>query len=822
MAGETSYKGGGQMMEAKHEYFEENCKNEVLDFLRDIFSDTDGYIEIRAITKKEGYENKQFFTKDISKIDFEELYELNQDGYNIYFGVCTRKEKKGTKFSVLEVPALWVDLDSKDYDSDMEKLEIHLQQKISEMGIEPSHIIASGHGFHIYFQLSEQKIITSDQDINDLESYITGLRNFFGGDAVQDLSRVLRLPGFANVKDEEDPVMCRLVKSDSSIKYDLSIFDSYKSTENKNVLKSDIDLGDIPKELPEKFNNLLKSNEIVRKTWNKNRDNLSDTSASGHDMALINLLHREGYTPEETAAVLMNAPYDKHDGRSPSYLAHSISKVFDTQKHGAEDDDHNSINRSNDLASRIIELIENSDMYLFHDSTEKPYAKIYMNGNKIIIGLRDQKFKSWVCRKVWESEKKPVRDDIFKSVLNILEAKAVFEGNEHELHNRVANKAPYIYIDLGGALAVKIKAKDWKVLRNPSVSFQSYSHQKDQCKPKKVNKGFIYKIFDYVNVQDNNEQLLFIANLVCSFIPDIPHPIDVFHGDQGSAKTTSLKVKKELVDPSILSSVCFPTKKEELLQAAAHHWYLMFDNISELPKGISDILCRIVTGEGFSKRELYSDDRDVIYSFRRCIGINGINLVPENPDLLERCLIFECKSISPDKRIDEKIFWEKFKRDKPKLLGSLFELISDVLDIYPTVTLTNKPRMADFAIYGCAVAKALGMTESDFMSAYESNIKIQNQVSIESNPISSVLMTFMSNKKNWTGPATKLLKELDPVAVKMNIDKSNKNYPKDPRWVWRKLKVVKPNLAALGYEVSKDDSDHSKGRKITIYNSNIK
>ena len=50
-----------------------------------------------------------------------------------------------------------------------------------------------------------------------------------------------------------------------------------------------------------------------------------------------------------------------------------------------------------------------------------------------------------------------------------------------------------------------------------------------------------------------------------------------------------------------------------------------------------------MTSTGLSKRRLYTDDEDVIYRFRRCVGINGINIAATKPDLLERALILHLK-----------------------------------------------------------------------------------------------------------------------------------------------------------------------------------
>ncbi len=65
------------------------------------------------------------------------------------------------------------------------------------------------------------------------------------------------------------------------------------------------------------------------------------------------------------------------------------------------------------------------------------------------------------------------------------------------------------------------------------------------------------------------------------------------------------------------------------------------------------MFCRAATGGAFSKRGLYSDDDDVFFDFRRCIMLNGINVVPSRPDLLYCSIILTLQDIRPWDRIEE-------------------------------------------------------------------------------------------------------------------------------------------------------------------------
>jgi len=250
---------------------------------------------------------------------------------------------------------------------------------------------------------------------------------------------------------------------------------------------------------------------------------------------------------------------------------------------------------------------------------------------------------------------------------------------------------------------------------------------------------------------------------------------------------------------------------------AQHHWYIPLDNLTVLSGWLSDSLCKTVTGDGFTKRELYSDDDDIIYSFRRCIGLNGINLVAVKPDLLDRCLIFELDPIPQNKRKEEMYFWRKFNEFKPKMLGAMFTVLSKAMKIYPNIKLDTKPRMADFAQWGCAISRVLGRTEKEFLEAYSNNIKTQNKEALDASPVAVAIIYFMGDVEKWEGSASELLKELNTVAEKLKLNTKDKRYPKDPSWLWRRIKEVRTNLMAVGINAIKDDSNrHSTGRRISI------
>lgn len=194
------------------------------------------------------------------------------------------------------------------------------------------------------------------------------------------------------------------------------------------------------------------------------------------------------------------------------------------------------------------------------------------------------------------------------------------------------------------------------------IVFTRYSNQIPQVYP---SKEYPPKIFDtfiaLLNVKDSEDnKLLFKVYVVSLFYPDIQHPALMLYGEKGTAKSTLMELIKILVDPSVIRTLAFSRNIESMVQKLAHNYICYFDNVSKISEAISDILCRAVTGSGFSKRELFTDDDDVIYNFKRCIGINGINLGATKSDLIDRGIIIEHTPIPKDRKRLLKEIWQKF------------------------------------------------------------------------------------------------------------------------------------------------------------------
>ncbi len=499
-----------------------------------------------------------------------------------------------------------------------------------------------------------------------------------------------------------------------------------------------------------------------------------------------------------------------HDGYFSAAAADLAKQGYEVRAVDDESADGESEHSKPSQADKLLNLVLGEDIELFHDQLRDGYVRIRIKDHYETCSCRSKQVRQHLARLSWEKWAKAPGAETIKTALNTLEAKACFDGPQHELHNRVAWHQGSIYYDLGDWRAIRVTANGWGVDDSSPTLFRRYSHQQAQGDP--LPGGNLDDLFRFVNLKGPDRILLKII-LVTSLVPGIAHPIPVGYGPQGSAKTTFFRILRRIIDPSVMETLSFPRNPTELVQQLDHHWMAAYDNISKLPDWAADALCRAVTGEGFSKRELYSDDEDIIYHFRRCIGLNGINIVAQKADLLDRSILLRLDPIPDESRIPEAQLWEEFEELRPSILGAALDALSRAMVLKDSIDLKQVPRMADFVIWGCAIAWALGLPEEDFLSAYGQNIRARNEEIVASSPVALAVSALVESRSDeWEGTATELLHSLNEMAEDRSIDTKAREWPKAPNALVRRLNEVQPNLAAEGIEI--ETKDYRKRQKL--------
>jgi hypothetical protein len=400
---------------------------------------------------------------------------------------------------------------------------------------------------------------------------------------------------------------------------------------------------------------------------------------------------------------------------------------------------------------------------LFHTPNGDSYATIDVDGRIQTWPVRSRDFRLYLQKLYFDASgrRQAAGAQAVAEAREVLEAIARIEGDQHEVFRRVAAVDGSIYLDLADDKwrCVEVTRSGWRVCDSSPVKFRRARGMLSLPVP--VRGGSIAELRPLVNAE-RDDWILFLAWLVAALRGVGPFPVLAVHGQQGSAKSTLCRVARMLVDPNQAPIRAAPRDPRDLMIAAMNGWVVALDNLSVVPPWLSDALCRLATGGGFSARSLYTDDDETIFDAQRPVVINGIEEIATRGDLLDRCVILTLPVIAEQCRQTEQEFWTAFRGVHARLLGALLDAVSTALRTVDSVKLETKPRMADFAIWATAAAPALGFTAADFNQAYGNNRQNAVAIEMEAAPITEPLQTVLdSNQGEWEGSFSELLKRLN-------------------------------------------------------------
>lgn len=459
-------------------------------------------------------------------------------------------------------------------------------------------------------------------------------------------------------------------------------------------------------------------------------------------------------------------------------------------------------------ATKLVELAVNSE--LFHDADGNGFARYPVEKHVEVAGVRNKRFRTWLSRLHFLKEGKAPSSQALQDAIGVLEGKAVFEGQKRTVHVRVAGDKNKIYIDLCNEnwQVVEVTAYGWRILDEAPVMFRRPKAMLPLPLP--VKGGSLNELRRFVHMEDS-DWVLFLGWLVAALRPVGPYPLLDLQGEHGSGKSTACRMARALVDPNSAPLRSEPREPRDLMIAANNGWTIALDNLSGIQAWLSDCLCRLSTGGGFSTRTLYSDDDETIFDATRPSILNGIEEVASRADLLDRCLLLNLPRIEQNERRPEAELWNTFEEARPRILGALFTAVAVALRNLPTTNLPVLPRMADFALWATAAEPGLGLAPGTFLATYQANRNAGNDVALESSPVGKAVMDFVVAVGEWSGTSTELLEQL----VSRADDKTRRldGWPKAARSLSGIIKRLAPNLRTTGVGVE-FRREGQKSRKI--------
>lgn len=514
--------------------------------------------------------------------------------------------------------------------------------------------------------------------------------------------------------------------------------------------------------------------KIYNKYTNNNINNNEDESRK--DFKFIIDLINSGYTDKEEIKQLFlqselfknkDIAHKKKVLERDDYLERTINKALESINEKEE--------KNYKQFHQILDLL--NDKTIFIDERDNSYIVIdYQN-----IRIESHKFEQYLTFECFENNIK-VNPQIINNIKSYLTYKAIKENKKYKLNVRFAGNDNEFYYQLSEENIVKIDKYDYSIIKNNTPLFK-WVNMKEQVLPKENGTDF-KKIWEYFNI-DDNQKLLFLVYIISLFIPNIPKPILIFSAERGAGKTTSTKLIKSLVDPSLLEITSFPRDLSSFSQMLDRSALICFDNLGKLQLWQSDALCRAYSGEATSKRKLYTDEEDVVFQYKRAIILNGINCPATREDILDRSILINLKRIKNYK--EERVIFNEWNALKPELLHLIFKTLAKALQIYDNTKINISARTADWLKWGYCIAESIkdGLGD-EFLECYKDNVTNQNDQVIENNVLVQAVLEFMEKQNNWQGSATDLYNILRAYVSDYGIV----GFPKSSSWLTRDLKSL--------------------------------
>jgi hypothetical protein len=451
---------------------------------------------------------------------------------------------------------------------------------------------------------------------------------------------------------------------------------------------------------------------------------------------------------------------------------------------------------------------------LFHTAAGTAFADLLINGHRETWPIRSKRFRGWLRRRYYQATGGAASAAEIRSTLDLLEARAQFDGPERAVHVRTTEHDGHIYLDLADEQwrAVDIGPDGWRVIGCPPVRFRRPAGILPLPVPQQG--GSIEALNSFLNLARRDDFVLIVAWLLAALRSSGPYPLLEISGEQGSAKTVLSKLLKALIDPNAAPVRSLSREERELMIAANNGYLLAFDNVSGLPILLSDALCRLASGGGFAVRQLYTDDDEVLFQAARPILLNGIEDVINRPDLADRAIFLTLTPIEEKQRRSEAELWHEFEMARPRILGAMFDAVAVGLRELLRVRLQRLPRMADFSKWATACETAF-WPAGTFARAYAANRRAAIEDIIDADPAAALVRDIMAERNSWTGSAAELWRAGAHRSSHDHLSERS-GWPKNPRALAGRLRRGQTFLRALGIDIAFSREGRAGSRIIRI------
>ena len=456
-------------------------------------------------------------------------------------------------------------------------------------------------------------------------------------------------------------------------------------------------------------------------------------------------------------------------------------------------------------ATKLVDLALAAGVELWRSPAGDPYVTLPTDGHREHYRLSTGAVRDWLARRHHAETRGAPGSQAIADALAVLSGMARYDGAEHATSVRVGGEGGAVYLDLGDSTwrAVEITPAGWRVVADPPIRF--VRSRGLLSLPEPVRGGSIDMLRPLVHVATDDDYRLLIGWVLGALRPAGPYPLLSLVGEQGSGKSTMARLVRRTVDPHVAELRAEPRTVDDIMIAATRSRVVALDNLSHLAPWLSDALCRVSTGGALTKRELYSNDDEVVIEAVRPTIVTSIADIVTRGDLLDRAIAVTLPVLPEGNRLPEAELWRRYDAAAPGILGALLDGVVSALVREQTIRIDALPRMADWAVWVTAAEPALGWSEQSILSAYRTMRGAAIEATLDGDPLAVALRGL---SLPWGGTADDLLTRVTPAG------RLPRGWPESPRGMSAALRRLAPGLRRLGIEVTPYREAGTRGRRL--------
>ncbi len=359
--------------------------------------------------------NKSKFFKDIDKpVDY--ISKIVDKDIEIYIqtGMTDKNlgsKRRGKKKQIVGLPGLYMDIDVAGSAHKNKNLPPTFEAALDLVkghGIDPTLVVKSGNGIHVWFLFKEVLIFDGEAEQNDAEMMNRRLQetikqrakeNGWELDSTFDRTRLLRIVGTYNRKDPDHPILVKLIEN-TGVRYgSIDDFEDYIIAEDQLQKLSTVDeklIASIADDLEinpsavvthDKLYELVKIDPKVAVTFDGQRKDFKKNSPSEHALSLANKAAQAGWSDQKICDLIV--AFYRHNSNNPNfpnidplkpikrpdYVAKTIAKAHNNRSNF---DDKIAIN----VRDRDLEKVTRQ-IFSALNKTNEPPRLFNMQGNLI-------------------------------------------------------------------------------------------------------------------------------------------------------------------------------------------------------------------------------------------------------------------------------------------------------------------------------------------------------------------------------------------------------------------------------------------------------